>query len=178
MMKQDIALVVVDVQGKLARMVHESEQTIAKITAMIKGMQVLGAPIIWLEQYPQGLGPSIEEVSSLLEGKQAIPKVTFDACGTKEFMLQLKESGCKRIALVGIETHICVYQTAVSLMKHGYEVQVVTDAVSSRTVENKQLGLQRMQSEGVKLTGVEMLLYELVQSAKSEHFKPILNIIK
>jgi nicotinamidase-related amidase len=178
MRSEEVLLVVVDVQGKLARMVYESEKVIANIVTTIKGMRILGAPILWIEQYPKGLGHSIEEVSAVLEGYEAIPKVTFDACGTDKFVEQIKASGCKKVVLVGIETHICVYQTAKNLVQMGYEVEVVTDAVSSRTLENKQLGLDRMLSEGVKWTGVEMLLYELVQSADAESFKPILKLIK
>lgn len=176
--KEQTLFVLVDVQGKLAQIVKDSETLHDNLAKLIQGLRVLNIPILWLEQYPAGLGATTESLASLLEGQQAIPKMTFSAVGNEEFMKQLEASGRKQILIAGIETHICVYMTATRLVDQGYEVEVVEDAVSSRTAENKRIGLDKMKGHGVSATCVETALYELVGEAGTDAFKQILKIIK
>lgn len=179
MLKRDqTVFVLVDVQGKLARMVHESEEMISQLLKLIEGLRILDVPVIWLEQYPEGLGSTVEEVEQLLSGVERISKQSFSACKNEKFMQKLKALGRQQILVAGIETHICVYQTSAELREAGYEVQIVEDAVSSRTLMNKQIGLEKMKSLGVLGTSVEMALYELLETAGTEEFKQILKVIK
>ena len=172
------ALILIDIQGKLASLMHQREQLYRNLEILIKGVQVLDLPILWLEQYPQGLGPTIPEVAGLLEGGQPLAKVCFSACGLPEFMQVLRTSGRRRVLLAGIEAHICVYQTCDDLLDQGYQVEVVADAVSSRTPENKQIGLNRMAQVGAVLTSVEMALFELLRAAGTSQFKEIARLVK
>lgn len=175
---KNTVLIIVDVQGKLANLMHEKELLFLNIQRIIKGAKVLGIPVLWTEQNPEGLGPTIPEIAELLSGNQPISKIKFSCCGSDKFMGELKKIKRKQVLITGIETHICVYQTAAELLEAGYEVQVVSDAVSSRTKENKNIGLQRMRHAGATLTSVETALYELLRTAEGEKFKEILKIIK
>ncbi len=179
MLKRDhTALVLIDIQGKLASLMHQQEALYRQLQILIQGAQALELPILWLEQYPKGLGPTIPEVAELLAGQQPLAKTCFSACGLDHFQDQLRATGRRQILLAGIEAHICVYQTARDLLDTGYHVEAVTDAVSSRTAQNKALGLQRMAQAGAELTGVEMCLFELLKQAGTAKFKTIAGLVK
>ncbi|WP_338753080.1 hydrolase [Bacillus sp. FJAT-52991] len=179
MLKKDqTVFVLVDVQGKLARVVHESGAMINQLQRLIKGLQILNIPIIWLEQYPEGLGATIEEVADELSGIEPIHKMTFSGWKNEQFKQAVEATGCQQILVGGIETHICVYQTSAELKAAGYEVQVISDVVSSRTLANKQIGLEKMKALDILMTSVEMALYELLESADTAEFKEILKVIK
>jgi nicotinamidase-related amidase len=128
-------LVVIDVQDKLARVMYEKEVLFENLQKLVKGVQVLGIPIILTEQNPKGLGPTIPEVAHLLSGIQPIPKLSFSCCGDERFLRELEILNRKQVLIAGIEAHVCVYQTVMALLSLGYEVQVVADSVSSRTAE-------------------------------------------
>jgi nicotinamidase-related amidase len=173
------ALIVIDVQGKLAQLMVQKESLFANLERMIKGAQTLGIPIIWTEQAPDKLGETTPELKEILiETARPISKVSFSCCGNESFMAELKRLNRKQVLLTGIETHICVYQTALDLLKLDYEVQVVTDAISSRVAENKQLGLERMQEAGARLTSAEMALFELVRVAEGPQFRAVAKLVK
>ncbi|RKY68646.1 MAG: hydrolase [Candidatus Latescibacterota bacterium] len=172
------ALIIVDVQGKLAHRMHRKERLFEQLQKLIKGAQALSIPILWVEQNPEGLGPTIPEIADLLSDVPPIPKLSFSCCGCDRFMQALRFLNRKQILIAGIETHVCVYQTAVDLLNLGYEVQVVADAVSSRTEENRQIGLSRIEDAGGALTSTEMALFEMLKVAEGAQFKEILNIVK
>jgi nicotinamidase-related amidase len=172
------ALIVVDVQGKLAQVMVNREFLFENLKKLIKGIRVLKIPILWLEQNPAGLGPTLPEIAELMPGIKPISKMSFSACGNPEFMRALNAVNRTQVLVVGIEAHICVYQTAVDLLKLSYEVEVVTDAVSSRTLENKEVGLMKMRDAGVRLTSVETALFELLGVAEGPSFKEIAKIVK
>jgi nicotinamidase-related amidase len=175
---ENTALLIVDIQGTLAQLMHEKELLFMNVKKLIKGIQVLGIPILWTEQNPQGLGPTIPEIADLLSNIEPISKMSFSCCRNDRFLHALNTLNRKQVLIAGIETHICVYQTATELLDTGYDVQVVTDAVSSRNRENKEVGLQRMRDSGVSLTSVETALFELLKVADVEQFKEILKIVK
>ncbi len=170
-------LVVIDVQGKLAQSMHEKADLFENVAKLIKAAGVLEIPIVWTEQYPEGLGPTIPEIAELLPG-EAISKVAFSCCGEKRFVEAMEELGRNQVLLCGIETHVCVYQTAIDLLATAYEVEVVADAVSSRAPDNKAIGLAKMQAAGAAITSVETSLFELLEVAGGEKFKAILQIVK
>ena len=175
---ENTALIVVDVQGKLATLMHQKEQLYRNLQILIQGARILELPILWLEQYPKGLGPTIPEVAELLVDQQPVAKTCFSGCGQPEFCQQLRASGRRQLLLAGIETHICVYQTARDLLAQGYHVEAVADAISSRTPENRQIGLDKMAQHGAEITSVEMVLFELLREAGTPPFKKIAPLVK
>lgn len=175
---ENSAVVIIDIQEKLFRVMYEKEALSSNIQKLIKGIQIMDIPIIVTEQNPDGLGLTIPEISNILPGLQPIPKFSFSCCGEESFQRKLEEVHRKQVLITGIETHICVYQTAIDLLSSGYEVQIVADCVSSRTQENRDLALNRMNMEGALLTSTEMVLFELLKTAKEERFKAISAIVK
>ncbi len=176
--QKNTAVVLIDVQVKLMRAIYGQEQLRQHLQQLIKGAQVFHLPILWAEQHPQGLGPTIPELAELLTDVQPITKRCFSCCGQHQFLQHLKDLRRKQLLVAGIETHVCVYQTSMDLYNLGYEVQIVADAVSSRTLENKQLGLERLKEAGMVVTSTEMALFELLRVAEGPQFKAILDIVK
>ena len=176
--KDQTIVVLVDVQGKLAEIVYNSEQILINLSKLIQGVQLLEIPIIWLEQYPEGLGETADVLKKHLSGQEPIRKTTFSACRSPEFTEALKAARRPQVLVAGIEAHVCVYQTAAMLKEQDYEVEVVADAVSSRTKQNKEIGLAKMQHLGIAPTSVEMALYELMEKAGTPTFKKVLKVIK
>ncbi|WP_096200879.1 hydrolase [Bacillus sp. FJAT-45350] len=177
LIKVNTALVVIDVQGKLAHMMHDKEKFIKNVQIMIQGARAMNLPIIVLEQYPKGLGKTIPEVASLLE-EEPIEKISFGACLNQQFIDSVQALNRKQLLIVGMEAHVCVYQTVMGLLENNFAVEVVSDAVSSRVYENKQIGLQRMQDGGAKITSTEMCLFELMKVAEGKIFKDIIKLLK
>ncbi len=175
----DTALIVIDVQGKLAQLMYNKDHLFANLTRMVKGAQILGLPIVWTEQVPEKLGPTLPELAGLLSASaQPVSKASFSCCGHPPFLEQVQALNRRQLLLTGIETHICVYQTAVDLLRLGFEVQVVADAVSSRTAENRQIGLDRIRAAGGVVTSTEMALFELVRVAQGDAFRQISRLVK
>ena len=174
----DTILLVIDVQGRLAEVMHNKERLFANVQRMIQGAYVLDLPIVVTEQVPDKLGETRPEIAQYLDGVEPIAKRSFSCCGNETFMETMTDLGRNQILMTGIETHVCVYQTAVDLLSQGYEVQLVADAVSSRTPENRQLGIDRMKAAGVGLTGTEMALFELLRIADGSAFRAISKIVK
>jgi nicotinamidase-related amidase len=178
MLKRDNAILVfIDVQGRLSELVAKHEQLFANLRRLLEGMNALDVPVIVTEQIPEKLGPTRDEFQELIKGP-VIAKSSFGCCEEPAFFQTLETSGRKQVILCGIETHVCVYQTAIQLMATGHKVYIVSDAVSSRDPANKKLALRRMENEGIRLTGTEMVLFELLGDAKDPSFKSILNIVK
>lgn len=176
--KNNTGLIVVDIQGKLARLVHDSDSLITNCEKLIKGSQYLNLPIICLEQFPAKLGTTVDEISSLLNNSNPIPKFTFNGCEEPKFIAAVQAENIDTWLVCGIEAHICVYQTAMGLLKHSYNVQLVSDCVSSRTLINKQLAINKLMTKGVEITGLEMCLYELVADCRAAEFIAILRLIR
>jgi nicotinamidase-related amidase len=180
--KAKTGLVVVDIQGKLASLVHDSDTLISNCEMLIKGAQVLGLPILWLEQNPDRLGSTVNELSLLLSecssNQKPIDKFTFDACEDINFMQSVRAENVDTWIICGIEAHVCVYQTALSLKRMGFKVELVSDCISSRTLANKNLAIQKLVNNGIELTGLEMCLFELVKDCRATEFKEILDLIK
>jgi nicotinamidase-related amidase len=173
------ALLVVDVQGKLAQLMYQKDNLFANLEKIIKGAQVLEIPIIWTEQVPEKLGQTTPAIAELLvKSAEPISKASFSCCGIEPFMTELQALQRRQILITGIETHICVYQTAIDLLDMGFEVQIVADAVSSRTAENRQIGLERLNETGATITSTEMTLFELLRIAEGDKFRQITKIVK
>jgi nicotinamidase-related amidase len=171
-------LIIIDIQGKLWNTMFEKEALLENALRLVKGMQVLGIPLILTEQNPRGLGPTLPELMQLMPQVQPIPKFAFGCCQDKGFQGAVANLKRQQALICGIESHVCVYQTALELLSSGYEVQVVADVVSSRAVKNRDISLSRMQNEGAKLTTCEMSLFELLGTAENPQFKEMLKVVK
>ena len=170
-------LLIVDVQGKLAQIMANRETLFANLQRMVKGAQALHLPIVRAEQLPEKLGPTIPEVADLLPDNEAIAKSSFSCCGNPALIDAIEATGRRQILLTGIETHICVYQTAVGLLGRDFEVEVIADAVGSRIAENREIGLARMAAAGATISSTETALFELMQTADHPAFRTIQKIV-
>ncbi|HEX7475539.1 MAG TPA: hydrolase [Dehalococcoidales bacterium] len=175
---ENTVLVIIDIQTKLWNVMFEKEALLDGALKLVKGVQILGIPIVLTEQNPRGLGPTATELTQIMTTVQPIPKMCFSCTQDSGFRQALERAKRNQVLICGIEAHICVYQTALDLIESGYEVQVVADAVSSRSPRNRDIALTRLQGEGVKLTTTEMVLFELLKTAESLNFKEIQRIIK
>jgi len=175
---QQCCLTVVDVQGKLAQLMHGRDALFKNIQIIIQAAKILEIPILWCQQCPDALGPTIPEIAQLLADVEPINKAAFSCCGEKRFTARLKELARKQVLLCGIETHVCIYQTAVDLLRQDFHVEVIADAVSSRVLENKRTALNRLAVEGAKISCTEMVLFELLKTAEHPKFRQIARLIK
>ena len=171
-------LVVVDVQGKLAQLMTGKETLFKNIKILIQAAKTLEIPILWCQQVSKALGPTVPDIAELLAGAEPIDKASFSCAGHEPFNTKLEALGRKQILLCGIETHVCIYQTARDLLVRGLEVTVVADAVSSRTADNKRIALTRLAAEGAAIASTEMVLFELLRTAQHPKFKPIAKLVK
>lgn len=171
-------LVVVDVQGKLAQLMWDKERLFNNIEILVKSAKILEIPIIWCQQYPKALGETVEQIAKHLKGLSPVNKKCFSCYGKEEFVEQLHAANRKQVLICGIETHICVYQTVMDLLGQEYDVQVVGDAVSSRTRENKEAALSRIKHEGAAISTTEMALFELLVTAEHPKFRDIAKLIR
>ena len=175
---QKCCLVVVDVQGKLAQLMYAKEHLFKNIQILIKAAKLLAVPIIWCQQCPDALGATVPQIAQFLTDNEPIDKASFSCCGAERFNRKLNSLARRQVLLCGIEAHVCIYQTAVDLLEKDYEVSVIADAVSSRTVENKQIALERMTAEGANISSVEMALFELLRTAKHSQFRQVAKLVK
>lgn len=175
---ENCCLAVVDVQGKLAQLMHDREALFKNIRTLIQAAQILEMPVLWCQQVPDALGPTVPEIAELLTDIEPVNKAAFSCCGAVQFQDKLNAVRRNQVLLCGIESHVCVYQTAVDLLKNGFNVNVVADAVSSRTPENKRIGIDRMAASGAEITCVEMALFELLRTAEHPKFRQIAGLIK
>jgi nicotinamidase-related amidase len=170
------ALVVIDIQQKLLPPIFQKEQLVRNAQLLIRAAGILKIPTLLSTQYSKGLGDTVPEVSSLLPGTDAIDKTLFSCFGSDAFCTLLKRLTGQRntLLLCGMESHICVMQTALAALREGYLVHVASDAVGSRTEWNWKIGLDRMRAAGAIISSTEMASYELMRSSSCAAFKELL----
>lgn len=173
--KEDCLLLVIDIQERLIPVIHQYEEVIRNANILLKGMEILGVPVIVTEQYPKGLGNTCKEIL-LGEDAKVMEKITF-SCLANDYIKESVQSK-KQIIICGVEAHICVLKTALDLLDEGYQVHLITDAVSSRKKENKQVAIERMKQSGVFISSTEMILFQLLDKAGTDEFKLISKLIK
>jgi nicotinamidase-related amidase len=170
--------VLIDVQEKLAPHIHGIEAVVSRQQVLIKGMQVLGVPLLVTEQYTKGLGATLPQLQENLSHYRPMEKMAFSCLDDPVFEEALKESGRKAVILSGIETHVCVLQTVLDLLEDGYQPVVIEDCVSSRKESDKLIALSRMEKEGAVISSVESILFELCRISGTETFKQISRLVK
>ncbi len=174
------ALIVVDIQEKLLPPIFQKEQLIKNSQLLIRLAAILQIPVIMSTQYAKGLGETVPEIASMLPETKAIDKHMFSCFGSDTFCAALKHLPGKRntVLLCGMESHICVMQTALGALREGYLVHVASDAVSSRSEWNWKVGLERMRVAGAIISSTEMMIYELLRSSAASGFKDILQYLR
>ncbi len=180
---ESTGVIFVDIQGKLAELIEQTEPFSANAIALCKGAQTLGLKTLVLEQMPDKLGHTIPALKACFASDQAIiAKHHFNACHEAEFVKQLQDPGISTWLICGIEAHICVYQTITGMLESDLakprSIHIICDAIGSRDRNNKALAIQKLNTLGVQLSSTEMCLYELLQDAKNPAFKDILSFIK
>jgi len=177
---EQCALVVIDIQEKLLPPIFQKEQLVGNAQLLIRAAGILKLPTLVSTQYAKGLGGTVPQVASLLAGTQPIDKTLFSCFGSDVFCSSLKRLPGQRTTLLlcGMESHICVTQTALAALREGYLVHVASDAVSSRTEWNWKIGLERMRAAGAVISSTEMMIYELMRASSSAEFKEMLPYLK
>ena len=175
----DTLFVLIDIQEKLVTMLNKQEPIIKATSRLANAAAIMNIPTVLTEQYPQGLGKTIFDVTSAItEGTPIIEKTSFSAMQTPEFAEKIKASDKKNIVIGGIETHICVYQTTIDLIAEGFNVVVAKDACASRSSDCFKTGIQLMKDAGATISNVETILFELLKTSKNPYFKPVQALIK
>ena len=177
--RANAVLVVIDVQERLMPVIDDADFILRNIERLVK-LDMLKDPAL-LEQYVKGLGPTVAGVRQAFEettGYRPLEKSCFSAHGCEPFAAQLAALERKQIIVTGVEAHVCVYQTCRDLLAAGFEVTIVADAVSSRTVRNRTIALERLLRDGAKLSSTEMLLFELLVTAGTDEFKYVSALVK
>jgi nicotinamidase-related amidase len=177
---EQCALVVIDIQERLLPPIFQKEDLLRNAQLLIRAAVILKIPVLVTTQYARGLGQPVPEILSLLPGIEAIDKTPFSCFGSDAFCSVLKRQPGPHntLLLCGMESHICVMQTALGALREGYLVHVASDAVSSRTKANWKIGLERMRAAGAVISSTEMMIYELMRSSSSAAFKELLPHLK
>ena len=176
--RENTGLLVIDVQENLLPVMGQKQRVTGNIIKLLNLSTLFRLPVLLTEQYPKWLGPTISEIIESLPDYQPITKLHFNCCEVEAFDERLKSAGFNSIIVTGVESHICIFQTCVSLLERGYQVQVPQDAVDSRTEENWRVGLELMNKAGVLITSTEAVIYQILKKAGTKEFKKMLKIMR
>jgi len=176
--KGSTALLVIDLQEKIMPVILNSDRVIDKSARLIQGFKVLNLPIFYTEQYPKGLGSTHVSIKKELEGLTPINKMSFSCFGADDLFIRLDDNNITSVVIAGVESHVCVLQTVLDLLDNGFQVNVATDAVSSRTELDYIVALDRMRQHGAEVTTVESILFELLEVCGTAEFKLISKIVR
>ena len=169
-------VVIIDLQDKLADMTGKYSP-VDNACKILKAANILDIPVVVTEQYPKGLGATVEKIKNSISAKY-IEKITFSAMRTPEFAKEIKAFGKSQVVISGIEAHICVYQTICDLLDEGYEVYFVKDCSASRNKYKFKTGIELIKQKGANVTCLEIVLFEWLKSSKHPNFKEIQALIK
>lgn len=175
--EHNCVLLIIDIQEKFKDIIQDAEVVIKNMSRLIKAANILKIPVIYTEQYPQGIGPTVEVLKEDLASASYFEKIYFSCCKDNNFMGHLKLLNKKQVLVCGVETHICVNKTVHDLLEAGYSAHVIRDAVSSRSELNLQVGIDKMRDSGAIISCVEMALFEIMMHSKHEKFKEVQKLI-
>jgi nicotinamidase-related amidase len=173
--RHECAVVIIDVQDKLMQVMANKENVLSNIIRLIKVCHLTGIPMVVTEQ--EKLGNTMAVITNEFSTETAIQKIHFNCFSSEDFARQIKNTGRKTLVLAGVEAHICIAQTALHALPF-YDVHIVSDAVTSRLVDNKNIALLRMRDAGAIITSTEMFIYEILQKAGTDEFKSVLPLVK
>jgi nicotinamidase-related amidase len=177
--RQRTALAIIDMQEAFRVPIADFSEVASRIAIMAEACKILSVPMIVTEQYPKGLGHTATEITlQLPEDLEPIEKLAFSACGAREFDTRLRERHIEQVMVCGIEAHICVSQTTHDLLQLGYQVHLLSDAITARSPHNREVGLNKMVRAGAIGSSIEMALFEMLRSSEASEFKAIQKLIK
>ena len=176
----DSVLVVIDIQERLAKAMPEKplRRLVERTSMLIQAANLLGVPVLRTEQYPKGLGPTLSDIEQHLHNDQKMEKTCFACSEASGFAQALQETRRRQVVLTGMESHVCVLQTALGLQAAGHQVFVVGDAVCSRHKANHKNALQRMAHSGVVISNSESVMFEWLRDSRHEQFKTISTLLR
>jgi len=176
--KEDTGLLIIDVQEKLMHVMGQKQRVLDNIIRLLHLSKLYHLPIMLTEHYRKWLGPTLPVIVETLPSYDPIDKMHFNCCDVDAFNNRLESEGFRNVILTGVESHICLFQTCVSVLERGYNVHVPLDAVDSRTDENWRVGLKLMERAGAVITSTEAVVYQLLKKAGTKEFKKILKLIR
>jgi len=176
--KNHTMLLVIDIQERLLPHMAGHTELIRNTGILIEGMKILDVPVMVTEQYTKGLGETVRDVRDHLEEYAPLEKMAFSCCDDNAFSLALETHSKKNVVICGIETHVCVLQTAIDLLEKGYQPVVVEDCTSSRKLHDKAIAIERMRQEGAIISSCESILFELTRMSGTPEFKAISKLVK
>ena len=176
--KENSVVLLIDFQERFVPVLHKNDETVKNIKLLLAGTNIYNLPIVVTEQVPEKLGPTITDFKEYLHNAKFFYKKTMSCCGQIGFLEELKNRGVKQIAVCGIEAHVCVLQTSLDLIHHGFQVHLASDAVTTRIPYNKEIAVEKMRSSGVIVSSVETLLFEMAYTAGTEEFKKLQQLFK
>jgi hypothetical protein len=178
LIREECTGLVIDLQERLFPHMDHQGELLGNCIKLIEGLKVLGVPLIITEQYPKGLGPTLEQVQTALEGQPFIQKSAFSCCDEPVFRQEVEKIDRKIWIICGIEAHVCVLQTVIDLLEMNLIPVLVADATSSRHPEDKRVALERMRQEGAVITTCESILFELARVSGTPAFKSISKLVR
>lgn len=171
-------LVVIDIQDRFRDLIHSMDEVLGNSVRLIRFARILGLPVLVTEHYPRGLGGTVAEIRGLWEDFVPLQKIHFSCAGDQGFNAALAATGRDQVVLCGIETHVCIYQTAADLRRQGLQVIAAVDAVGSCDERNRKLGLQAMAALGVQGLGAQMIMFEILERAGTAEFKAAADLLR
>lgn len=171
-------LVMIDIQERFRSLIQGMDQVVANTGRLVRFAHELKIPVLVTEHYSRRLGVTLSELRELFSPFEPVEKIHFSCCGNKEFNTRLETLGRPQVILCGIETHVCIYQTALDLLRQGKQVTVAVDAVSSCSSANRERGLRAMEQSGVRLLGAQMAMFEILHQAGTPEFKRVSALLK
>ena len=172
------ALLVIDIQERILPVINNYQRVVDNTLKLIKGFKVLGLPIFYTEQYPKGLGHTVQSIADELSDIKPIDKMTFSCSGEGNLLNELRTKNLLQVVVCGIEAHVCVQQTVLDLVENGFQVNLAADAVSSRKELDYNISLDRMKSHNAEITTTESILFELLNVCGTPEFKQVSKIVK
>lgn len=177
-LKENTIGLVIDIQEKLFPVMTGKEVLLNNCRILIKGLQVLSVPVIVTQQYSKGLGDTIREIKEIIQNFSIMEKRAFSCCDEPDFMVKLQNLNAGNIVICGIESHVCVLQTAVDLNQAGLTPVVVMDCISSRAPKSIEIAMERFRTEGIRMATCESILFELTRSSAAKEFREISGLVK
>jgi len=174
--RDDTAFVLIDIQEKFLPVIYDIQGVIDSANRLVQGALILNIPLLVTEQYPKGLGRTVEGIE--FGNQEIIEKIAFDCFGCDEFVNKINHLNRKSLVIFGIEAHVCVLKTSLEALNRGYEVHLVADAVSSRTQRNRDIAIERMRQSGAFIASTEVILFQLMDRAGTDEFKAISRLVK
>ena len=176
--RDDCLLLVIDIQQAMVKVIETWQQIVRRVNQLTQAAEALGIPILLTEQYPKGLGTTIPEVINPIHSPKVFPKEHFSAVLEADFPALIDFYQRRKIVVVGMETHVCVLQTSLDLIKEGYQIHLVADGVGSRANRNRELAIELLRQAGAVVTSTEIVIFQWALRANTEDFRRILPIVR